>query len=199
MASIENLTSKILSDARAKEKEIIDSAEKIREEIISKSKRDANEAEALIISKAKEEGISKKDSIISNAVLKVRNDNLEAKQKVMEQTFEKALEKLAGMKPESVKDFIKNSILNLEIAGDEVLILNQETKAYINVEFIDGINKALETRGYKGKITISPETGSFIGGYILEKNGVEINNTFEVLVTSKKDEVEFDVAELLFR
>ncbi|MEQ8156763.1 MAG: V-type ATP synthase subunit E [Clostridiaceae bacterium] len=199
MASIENLTNKILSDAKAKEKEIIDSAEKIREEIISKGKRDANEAEALIISKAREEGVSKKDRIISNAALKVRNDNLEAKQKVMEQTFEKALEKLAGMKPESVKDFIKNSILNLEIAGDEVLILNQETKAYINQEFIDGINKALETRGYKGKITISPETGSFIGGYILEKNGVEINNTFEVLVTSKKDEVEFDVAELLFR
>lgn len=198
MANIENLTNKILSDAKAKEKEIIDSAEKIREEMISKSKRDADEAQASIISKAKEEGISRKDRIISNAVLKVRNDSLEAKQKVMEQTFERALEKLADMKPQSVKDFMRNSILSLEIAGDEVLILNQKTKAYINQQFINEINKLLKARGSKGEITISTETGSFKGGYVLAKNGVEINNTFEMLISSKKDEVEFDVAELLF-
>ena len=37
-----------------------------------------------------------------------------------------------------------------------------------------------------------------MGGFILEKDGIEINNTFEALVSSLKEELEFEVAKELF-
>lgn len=36
------------------------------------------------------------------------------------------------------------------------------------------------------------------GGFILEKNGIEINNTFEALVGSIKDDLSLEVAKMLF-
>ena len=40
--------------------------------------------------------------------------------------------------------------------------------------------------------------GIFKGGFILEKDGIEINNTFEALVSSLRDDLEFEVARVLF-
>ena len=65
-------------------------------------------------------------------------------------------------------------------------------------EVVAEINTELKAKGLKGEIKISETIGSFRGGFILEKGGVEINNTFESLVDSLKDQLEFEVAKVLF-
>jgi Archaeal/vacuolar-type H+-ATPase subunit E len=198
MANIENLTGKILEEAREKEKEIIASANLESEKILSKKLQEAEEIKKEILDKAKEESKAKKERIISNALLKVRNEKLSVKQKVMDEVFERALEELCKMTPDAFKDYFRESILNLDITGDEVIILNEQTKKVIEKKFIDEVNSALKARGKKDGLTISSEAGKFKGGYILEKDGIEINNTFEALISSKKDELEYEVANLLF-
>ena len=64
-------------------------------------------------------------------------------------------------------------------------------------EVVAEINAELKAKGLKGEIKISETIGSFRGGFI-EKGGVEINNTFESLVDSLKDQLEFEVAKVLF-
>ncbi|MBL4932351.1 V-type ATP synthase subunit E [Clostridium paridis] len=198
MANIENLTGKILEEAREKQKEIIASANLEGEKILSKKLQEAEEIKKVILDKAKEESKSRKERIISNALLKVRNEKLAVKQKVMDEVFEKALEELCNMNSDAFKNYFKESILNLDITGDEVVILNEPNKKVIEQDFINEINNMLKARGKKDGLTISSEVGNFKGGYILEKNGVEINNTFEALISSKKDELEYEVANLLF-
>ncbi|WP_238882298.1 V-type ATP synthase subunit E [Clostridium sp. YIM B02551] len=198
MANIENLTGKILEEAREKEKEIIASANLEGEKILSKKLQEAEEIKKVILDKAKEESKARKERIISNALLKVRNEKLAVKQKVMDEVFEKALEELCNMNLDAFKNYFKESILNLDITGDEVVILNEQNKKVIEQDFINEINNILKARGKKDGLTISSEVGNFKGGYILEKNGVEINNTFEALISSKKDELEYEVANLLF-
>ena len=65
-------------------------------------------------------------------------------------------------------------------------------------EVVSEINTELKAKRLKGEIKISETIGSFRGGFILEKGGVEINNTFESLVDSLKDQLEFEVAKVLF-
>lgn len=195
MANINNLTSKILRDAEERKKNILASAEEEKNKILSKKIAKAKELEKEIINKAEVEAKSRKERIISSASLKVRNNKLSAKQEVIKEVFEKSIDVLSSISGDDFLRFIKNSILSLGVIGEQNLILNKEGMELVDLTFIYDLNQAL---GDKGNIKLSPNAGNFKGGFILERNGIEINNTYEALVGSLKDELEFEVASVLF-
>lgn len=195
MANINNLTSKILRDAEERKENILASAEEEKNKILSKKIAKAKELEKEIINKAEVEAKSRKERIISSASLKVRNNKLSAKQEVIKEVFEKSIDVLSSISGDDFLRFIKNSILSLGVIGEQNLILNKEGMELVDLTFIYDLNQAL---GDKGNIKLSPNAGNFKGGFILERNGIEINNTYEALVGSLKDELEFEVASVLF-
>ena len=145
--------------------------------------------------RAEREAASRKERIISGAELHARNEKLEAKQKVIKEVFETSVKELSNCSADDLKGFIKEVILNSNIEGTQNLILNEVGKKAINEAFVAEINTAL---GNKANIKLSDETGKFKGGFILEQNGIEINNTFEALVSSLKDDLSLEVARVLF-
>ena len=196
--SVNNITSKILKDAEGRKESILATAEEEKNKILSKKVASARELEKEILEKAESEAKSKKERVISGAKLKVRNEKLAAKQEVIEEVFSKSVEKLCELKNDQYIKFIKDSILALDIDGNETLILNENGQKLINKEILSEINSELKAKNLKGEITISDKIGSFRGGFILEKNGIEVNSTFEALVDSLRDELEFEVAQVLF-
>lgn len=195
MASVNNLTSKILKDAEERKESILASAEEEKNKILSKKIAKAKELEKEIIQKAELEAKSKKERILSSASLKVRNNKLSAKQEVIKEVFENSIDMLATITGDDFLRFIKKSILSLGEIGEQTLILNKAGMEVVDLTFIYDLNQSL---GDKGNIKLSPNTGDFKGGFILESNGIEINNTYEALVSSLKDELEFEVARVLF-
>ena len=195
MANINNLTSKILRDAEERKDNILASAEEEKNKILSKKIAKAKELEKEIIHKAEVEAKSRKERIISSASLKVRNNKLSAKQEVIKEVFEKSIDVLSSISGDDFLRFIKNSILSLGEIGEQNLILNKEGMELVDLTFIYDLNQSLVD---KGNIKLSPKVGNFKGGFILERNGIEINNTYEALVSSLKDELEFEVANVLF-
>lgn len=198
MANVNNLVSKILEEAKIKEKEILANAQEEKNKIIEKKVSEAEILEKEIIEKAKIEASTKKERIVSSSELKVRNEKLEAKQQIIQKTFDEAVDRLANLSEEQFLQYVENRILSLDIYGDESLILNSKGKEIITSKFIDDVNKKLIVKGKKGNIIIKNETGDFKGGFILEKNGIEINNTFEALVNDIKEKLEYEVAKALF-
>lgn len=196
--SVNNITSKILRDAEGRKESILAAAEEEKNKILSKKVASAKELEKEILEKAEIEAKSKKERVISGAKLKARNGKLAAKQEVIEEVFSKSVETLCKLNDKEFVKFIKDSILSLDINGDETLILNEAGHKIVSNEVIAEINEELKSKGLKGGIKISETIGSFRGGFILEKGGVEINNTFEALVDSLKDQLEFEVAKVLF-
>ena len=190
--SVNNITSKILRDAEGRKESILATAEEEKNKILSKKVASAKELEKEIEAK------SKKERVISGAKLKARNEKLAAKQEVIEEVFSKSVETLCKLNDREFVKFIKDSILSLNIDGDETLILNEDGNKIVSKEVVAEINAELKAKGLKGEIKISETIGSFRGGFILEKGGVEINNTFESLVDSLKDQLEFEVAKVLF-
>ncbi len=148
--------------------------------------------------KAKRESVIRRERILSNAELKVRNEKLQSKQKIIEKVLEKSLEKLSSLSKEEYLYYIKERILNLPIDGDEKIIINLKDKLLITEDFINEINSELVKRGKLGGLSLSDETRDFKAGFILEKNGIEINNSFQALISSMKDELEYEVARVLF-
>lgn len=198
MSNVKNITSKILKDAEVERDSILAAAEEEKNKIISKRVNNAKELEKEILAKAELEANSKKERIISSAKLKVRNDKLAEKQSVMNGVFEEAINRLCSISTEEFESFIKRSILSMDIEGDENLILNEEGLKIIGLEFMDELNKALKDKGLNGEVRLLKKEGNFKGGFLLEKNGIEINSTYEALIESLRDELEFEVAKVLF-
>lgn len=195
MADINNITSKILRDAEERKDAVLAEANEEKEKILSKKIAKAKELEKEIIKTAEAEAKRRKEKAISSATLKVRNDKLTAKQEVIKKVFEESVERLSSLRGDDFTRFIRNSILSLGQIGEQKLILNKEGLDQIDLTFIYELNQAL---GEKGNIKLSSEVGNFKGGFILESNGIEINNTYEALVNSLRDELEYEVAKVLF-
>ena len=195
MSNISNLTSKILEDAEDKKTSILNDANEQRDKIIAKKEEEASAEEKLILERAERDAAARKERIISGAELNSRNEKLAAKQKVINLVFESSVEALCNLSNEELKDFVTDSILNSGIEGNQNLILNEEGAKVITTEVLNEINNKLNSNA---TITLSSEKRNFKGGFILEKDGIEINNTFEALVSSIKDDLSLEVARVLF-
>ena len=177
MSNISNLTSKILEDAEDKKTSILNDANEQRDKIIAKKEEEASAEEKLILERAERDAAARKERIISGAELNSRNEKLAAKQKVINLVFESSVEALCNLSNEELKDFVTDSILNSGIEGNQNLILNEEGAKVITTEVLNEINNKLNS---KATITLSSEKRNFKGGFILEKDGIEINNTYHL-------------------
>ena len=193
MSNIKNITSKILKDAEAGKENILATAEAEKNKILSKKVSSANEIAKEILEKAEVEAKSKKERVISSAKLKVRNNKLAAKQEIIDEVFAKSVDKLMELSKEEFLSFLENTISSMNLTGRQTLILNKEGLEFVDSAFIDKLNKKINA-----EITLSETAGNFKGGFILENNGIEINSTYEALVSSLRDELEFEVAKVLF-
>lgn len=193
MSNVKNITSKILKDAEAGKENILAVAEEEKNKILSKKASAANEIAQEILQKAEADAKSKKERVISSAKLKVRNNKLAAKQEIIDEVFEKSINKLTELSKEQFLNFVKNSILSMNLTEKQTLILNETGLKFVDDSFIDELNKEA-----KATIALSKTAGNFKGGFILENNGIEINSTYEALVSSLRDELEFEVAKVLF-
>ena len=198
MSDVKNLTSKILKDAEERKESILKAANEERAKIIAKKEAIGKQEEEAMIEKAKNEAKTRHERIVSGAELKARNEKLAAKQSVIDSVFNQSIEELCKMSDDDMKKFIKDMILNSDITGDEKIILNQKGKSLLDKSLLNTINSELKANGKKGELTVSDEVRTFKGGFILEKDGIEINNTFEDLVNSSRDDLEFEVANVLF-
>ena len=118
MSDVKNITSKILKDAEVERDSILAASEDEKNKIISKRVNGAKALESEILSKAEQEGKSKKDRIISSAKLKVRNDKLAQKQSVIDGVFDEALNKLLPT-PLTVEEWVNqvNSVTAEQIVS----------------------------------------------------------------------------------
>lgn len=198
MSNLDNLTSKIIKDAEVKKIEILNESTIKADEIIKKKTEEANKKASSILEKAEIESKTIKERIISKTDLEIRNKKLLAKQQVIEKVFKTAKEKLKSMNAEEFTKFMNTSIMVLNIDGDEEIIINPKDREKLPDKFLAELNKLLISNGKLGNLKFNVKTHEIDGGFILSKNGIEINNSFEELVNSLKYELEYEVGKILF-
>jgi len=199
MSNLENLSSKIVEDANIKAAAILKEAKDNGASMIENKIKIANEQAVQKLEKAKIEASTVKQRIISNAQLTVRNEKLTAMQKMIDKVFAEALEKLLDIKNEEYFELIKKYLLSMPIVGNEEIILPGKYRNLVSEEYLSGINTTLNASGKLGEIKISAEDRDIKSGFIVIKNGIEINNTFENLVNSLRDELESEIVRELFK
>lgn len=197
MSNLNNITSKIIEDAKLKADEILEEARKEEKKLIEKKISEANKVKEDMLIKAEREAIVRSERIISSAELKSRNEGLRAKGEIIEKVFKMALDELKNLEVDKYEKIFKDFINNIDICGDEEVIVPRNYKKTIE-NILGEVNNSLKAKGKKGELKLYQGEKEISSGFIVSKNGIYSNITFESLLSYKKDELEQEIAKTLF-
>jgi V/A-type H+-transporting ATPase subunit E len=196
--SVEQITAKILSDAQAEVRQIEAEIAK-RVEKIQAEERELVEA---ITKEAEEEGRrraedrQKKD--MATAELELRKGLLAQKQELIQQVFDKALKRLYKLKGQEYQAFISQLLLKVVEIGDEEVIFSSADGHKTAEKLLEEVNTRLVKEGKKGNLRLVKENRALQGGFILRRGKMEVNCSFDTLFNTVREELEPDVADVLF-
>jgi len=188
----------ILEEAKQEKEKIINEAKTQAKEIEARYKSQVDQILGSILEKAKKAAEEKKRRIISMAELENRKGLLKAKQEIIDEVFEKAKKKLKALPDEQYRNLIADMLIKSTITGNEEVIISESDRQRITPEFIKEINEKLKDMGKQGNLRISKTSEDMIGGFILKSEDVEINSTFDSLIKMEREELETEIAKILF-
>lgn len=192
--SIENITQKILAEANEAAKAIIEKAEIQGSEIIDEAKNKADEMLKNELAKSENDAEILKQRKVSAAQLQAKKMLLSAKQESINKSFQQAHNKLTQLPEEKYVNFIIEEIMKSSVSEGE-LILNEKDKKNIGEKIVKLISEKIKTN----KIVLSDKTIDASGGFVLKSGNIEINSTFETIINSIKEELTFEVANVIFK
>jgi V/A-type H+/Na+-transporting ATPase subunit E len=198
MTGIDRIKEQILQDSQAKANSILDDAKKQALELIEKANVNARQKSEEIQKKASSDASEKLRISRSMLELEMRKDILSTKQQLIEEVFQKALDSLSKMENNEYEAILYKLIVDAVETGEEEILLSKHDKNRLPGDFSNKLNQVLVQAGKKGNLKLSDEERDIMGGFVLKTKGVEINYSFEALLRMDRDEIEPEVAAILF-
>ena len=183
MSNLKNLTDKILENGKQEAEIIKEKSDETNKEIINAKTSEAREKSDKITRQANLEASMIKNRLKSEADLKIRDKKLQAKRQVLDKAFNLAKNSLKNIDEDRYMNFLKNNLDEISLKGSEVLILPEKFKDKVKESSIN--------------INIS-ENESVESGFLVRDGNVSINFTFDSLVDFVKEDLEAEVAQILF-
>ncbi len=183
---IKGIKEKVFQEAE----EIRQDADREREEIIKKARQEAGRVKDELIKRATEEGEAERQRRLMRTRSEERKKILALKRELINEAFRQAKERLDNLGEEEYRKWLERLLLsNLDSGKEEVLVspLDKDLMEKIVVKGMDRV----ETR-------FLPELNQKEKGFIIRKEGFQIDYTFASLFSSLEDELEIEVARMLF-
>ena len=191
--SIENITGKILAEARDQSKQVLEEAGYKSRMIVEKATGQAEKIKKDFQEQAEEDARLLKSRRTSVAELEVRKMRLGAKQALISRSFDAALEQLAHMNEGEYLEFLASAILATGVVEGDLLLNAKDRKA-----LGEKLVKKFNSMDKGGNLTLAEDTIDAKGGFVLRKGAVEINSTLETMVNGIRESATTDVVKALF-
>lgn len=199
MTGTEKITTKIIEDAKARALVIEEQARQEARAVMEQATADASQKRAELLKKAEADGGESYKRLIAVAGLEGRKEILRAKQEMIDEAFQKALEKVCQLKDQDYQSLLEGMIANAAgNEGGEILLSEKDAKR-MDERFVENINQRIANSGKKGTLTLSAQRIKTAGGFVLKNGEMEINSTFEILFGMLRTELESDVVRMLFQ
>lgn len=197
MSNLENLVAKIIADSQAKAKEITDAARREADVKIAEDVRAAAAEAEKIVADAHIEAARTAEQIIQGKTLAIRDENLGAKREMLDKIFAEALKRLNSMSKDEYLNYLGDYLSKLELNGEEIIL--PKKYGITSVNEIMHVSKLAALFGKGPNFKLCADTSRVIeGGFVLVKNGIEQNHTFESLLGYYRDELESEVLKILY-
>ncbi len=187
------IQNKILEDAKAEAKKILDGANQKADEMHRQSENEVHHIREETTSLAEEAKTHEMKRRLSEARMQSRRALLQEKRNSIDAVFDETKKQLLSLKKADYIHFISNTVKE-ETKGDSVTIVLAENDIK---RFGDSIVKEImKSIGFKGDIHM--EKGTFDGGCIIKKDTYEFNATIDTILSKIKEMLESKLQKLLF-
>jgi len=195
---LDKLVERILSDARAQAERLLGEAQKEKKEILASAKREAEGRFSRKLNAISREAEEEKKQRVTMGSLDSRNEILAEKQVLMQEVFDRALQSIVELPAfDYLAMMVKSLVEVTRERGGEVL-LSPRDRERVGEDLVNRANAELSKSGKEGLLTLAGETREISGGFILRSEGVEVNNSIEAQINSRREELEPRVVEILF-
>ncbi len=188
----QKIIDKILSDATHDAGEMLSEALKKAEALVAAKQSEADAEYDLSVEEARKAGEEVVRRRLTVADLEVKKLLLSAKKQAVDEAFEESLKKLLALPKEEYAALVESMIASAADDGD-VVVISENDKNVLTKAFFDKISAKIGK-----KLTLSDTFGNFKGGVMLLGKGVDKNLTFESELALLRDEVEPEVAKIMF-
>ena len=188
----QKIIDKILSDAKHDAGEMLSEALKKAEALVAAKQSEADAEYDLSVEEARKAGEEVVRRRLTVADLEVKKLLLSAKKQAVDEAFEESLKKLLALPKEDYTALVGSMIASAADDGD-VVVISENDKNVLTKAVFDKISAKIGK-----KLTLSDTFGNFKGGVMLLGKGVDKNLTFESELALLRDEVEPEVAKIMF-
>lgn len=226
MNGIDKITARISADADQEIAQLKAQAQQQADTILADSAAQAKALSDDIVARGRKAAAERLERLESAAHMETRKLKLAAKQEVLGEAFDKALQTLCAMPDEQMIPLLAELAVKAASNGKEKLIFSLRDRSRIGKQVVVAANEILmkgrapelpgavadsRVGAILGKVvnntaamvtgtglTLSEETRNIMGGFIMVDGDVEINCTFETLVRLQREMLEKEVAQILF-
>jgi len=198
MTGIDRIKQRILEDAQKEADLIVQTAQHKADALKAAKAGEAGKLKKRLTEENMEAAREHKRRLLTVAQLEMRKKVLAAKQEMIDAVFMGVLQRIESMPDDEYKDIIMSMLLASPLYGDEEVVFSACDPHNLDQGFLNKVNEMLAKDGRKGQLRLSSDRGQFKAGFILRREGVEINSTFESILGTLRNDMEPLLAEILF-
>lgn len=195
MTGLEKIIAAILEEAQTEARAALEAARAEAERIFAEEKAKSDALCAEIAEKGRQQAAETERACASAAQLNRRKSLLEAKQALLSQTMEQALERLYAMPAEAYFGLLVKMAASFAEPGEGELFLNERDLSRRPDALEKNINAALKEGC---ALKLSGKARPIDGGFILKYGDVEQNCSFRAIFEARLDELSDKARGILF-
>lgn len=196
--ALEEITARILADARGEAERILAEARARAKEIKVRYAQQAEAESRRLLEEAERRAAEEKRRLTSIARLESRKAVLTEKQSLVDEVFERAQAELGSLPRDKYLAWMARHITEFVDSEHQELILSPSDRASIGQRLSAEVNDALKRQGKAGSVVLSEETRPIEAGFFLRAGEIEINGSLKTLISSVREEVEPEIIGILF-
>lgn len=196
MNGLDKITSRIEQDGRLEIDQLLSAARSEATEIAGTYAAQAEAEARKLLERGRQDAEQRKERLDSVDQLECRKALLAAKQELLDEAFDKALQKLQSLPQDKYVSLLADLAVKASTTGREKLIFSQADRARVGKDVVLAANKKLSKKN--AMLTLAEETRPIQGGFILSSGDMEVNCTFASLVRLQRSELAGSVAKILF-
>lgn len=220
MNGMEKIAQRIQGDAQRELDQLEAETRRQAEELLAQSRAQADQEREAILARGRKAAAERQERLESAAQMEKRKLLLAAKQEMLDQVFDRALEKLCALPDEELVALLSRLAAGASSSGKEQVIFSKRDRARLGKQVVLGANEILAQKnagalpgsigeskmgafinkivGVGAQLTLSQDTRNIRGGLILSDGEIEMNCTFETLVRLQREKLEREIAGILF-
>lgn len=193
MEGLEKIEAKLRQDAQAEVERLTAEADAKAAQIAAQAEAQAKQESETILSRGKKAAQERLERLSSAAGMETRKLELAAKQEVLEQAFQLALDDLCALPAEQYQQLLVALLKKASTTGREQVIFSPKDRQALGRQTVDTANAVMSAH-----LTLSEQTRPIRGGFILADGDVELNCAFETLVRLQREKLEKAAVQILF-